>query len=280
MEKFPHTDQNTPVLWRHCYPWPTLDGHKYQRGHALIVGGLAMTGASRLTARAALRVGAGIVTLAVPQTVWPVYAASLTSVIVRAFDKLTDLQILLQDAAFNVFAMGPGAGVTEETRQAVLTALSSQCAVVLDADALTVFAQEPQTLFQAIKSPCVLTPHQGEFARIFSCTGDKLQRACAAAAESGAVIVLKGNETIIADPAGYVIINSNAPADLATAGSGDVLTGLITGLLAQGMPAFYAAAAAVWLHGEAAAVFGPGLIADDLVECLPAVLRGLKKQPG
>ncbi len=285
--------ENTPALWLHAYPWPRPDHHKYQRGHALVLGGAEMTGASRLTARGALRVGAGLVTLAVPENVWAVYASALTGVMVRAMLPATqerDFSTLLADTRHNAIAIGPGAGTGEATRHAVLAALAAPSspadrarapmrAVVLDADALTAFADAPDRLFKAIHdshSPCVLTPHGGEFARLFAIDGDKLARARGAAALSGAVVLLKGSDTVIAEPGGRAVINANAPADLATGGSGDVLTGLITGLLAQGMEPFHAACAATWLHGAVASAFGPGLIAEDLPEGLPAVLRQLK----
>jgi hydroxyethylthiazole kinase-like uncharacterized protein yjeF len=272
-----HTWENNPALWRDVYPWPRLDGHKYERGHAVILGGAAITGASRMTALGCMRIGAGVVTLAAPQAAWAIYATALTSVIVHAIEDVDDFKMLLNDRRCNVIAIGPGAGANQNTRQAVLAALATGRDVVLDADALTVFAESPTTLFEAITpGTCVLTPHEGEFARLFNTSGDKLTRARQAAALSGAVVVLKGSDTIIAEPGGRAVINSNAPADLATAGSGDVLTGFIAGLLAQGVDPFNAACAAVWLHGAVATAFGPGLIAEDLPDGLPAVLKNLK----
>jgi len=275
------TWENGPALWHEAYPWPRPEGHKYQRGHALILGGEVITGASRLTARGAMRIGAGLVTLAAPAKAWAVYAAALTGVMVRAVragQEAEDFAELLSDPRRNAIAIGPGAGVGEGTRQAVLAALATGRAVVLDADALTSFATAPASLFDAITGPCVLTPHEGEFARLFDGSGDKLMRARRAAAASGAVVLLKGSDTVIAEPDGRAAINSNAPADLATGGSGDVLTGFIVGLLAQGLDPFRAATAAAWLHGAVAAAFGPGLVAEDLPEGLPAVLRRLKDQ--
>ena len=286
------TWENDPALWRARFPWPQADGHKYQRGHAVVLGGSSITGASRLTARAAARMGAGLVTLAVPEAVWPVYAAAMTGVMVHALPAQSPQQgfaELLADPRRNAVAIGPGAGVDEPTHAAVLAALHRGCAVVLDADALTSFATDPAQLFSAIKAAggrngkaahCVLTPHDGEFARLFDTAGDKLTRARRAAALSGAVVLLKGSDTVIAEPGGRAVINSNAPPDLATGGSGDVLTGFIAGLLAQGLNAFDAACAASWLHGAAATAFGPGLVAEDLSESLPGVLRALKASPG
>jgi NAD(P)H-hydrate epimerase len=275
-EIVPNTWENGPELWLGGYPWPQPEGYKYKRGEVLVLGGETITGASRMTAKAASRAGAGMVTLAAPARVWSVYATSLIDEIVHSFDGLKEFEGLLADRRRNVIAIGPGAGVGASTRQFVLAALATKRATVLDADALTSFAEAPQDLFQAIVGPCVLTPHAGEFMRLFHFEGDKLQRTRSAAKQSNAVVVLKGPDTVIAAPDGRAIINSNAPAQLATGGSGDVLTGFVAALLAQGMPPFEAAAAAVWLHGAAAAKFGLGLVAEDLANALPVVLQQLK----
>ena len=272
----PNTWENGPDLWQGDYPWPQPESYKYKRGEVLVLGGEAITGASRMTAKAASRAGAGIVTLAAPARVWSIYATSLIDEIVHSFDGLKEFEALLADRRRNVIAIGPGAGVGASTRQFVLAALATKRVVVLDADALTSFAEAPQDLFQAIVGPCVLTPHAGEFRRLFHFEGDKLQRTRSAAKQSNAVVVLKGPDTVIAAPDGRAIINSNAPAQLSTGGSGDVLTGFVAALLAQGMPPFKAAAAAVWLHGAAATEFGLGLVAEDLANALPAVLQQLK----
>ncbi len=266
--------RNDPALWLDCYPWPAAAGHKYDRGHALVLGGPVLTGASRLSARAAQRIGAGLVTLAAPAAVWAIYATALTSIMVQSFEP-NDFASCLADPRRNAIAIGPGAGLGEATRAHVRAALATGRPTVLDADALTAFADTQEALFAAIAGPCVLTPHEGEFARLFTLPGDRLARAREAARISGAVVLLKGPNTVIAAPDGSAVINQNAPPTLATGGTGDVLTGFIAGLLAQGMPAFQAAAAACWLHGEAATAFGPGLVADDLPELLPSVLRRL-----
>ena len=272
----PQTWENGPALWDDSYPWPRPEDHKYSRGHALIAGGGEMTGAARLAARAALRVGAGMVTVASPAEAVAIYAASLASLLVRPVSDAAEFAALLDDRRKNAVLVGPGGGIHERTRGQVLAALGTGIACVLDADAISVFAESADELFEAIRGPCLLTPHDGEFARLFAAGGSKLDRARAAARESGAVVLIKGADTVIAAPDGRAAINANAPADLATAGAGDVLAGLAVGLLAQGMPPFAAACAAAWLHGEAAAQFGPGLIADDLAGELPAVLRRLK----
>jgi hydroxyethylthiazole kinase-like uncharacterized protein yjeF len=280
----PRAFENAPALWRGSFPVPKIDGHKYARGHALIVSGdIGSTGAARMSARGALRAGAGLVTLASPRDALAVNAAALTAIMVRAVDTIVEFGELLGDKRFNACVIGPGTGVGERTSGLVHTALSAQRGLVLDADALTSFASSPDRLFEAIKASndpqVVLTPHEGEFPRLFSDISNKhpnrskLDRVRAAAERSGAVVLLKGPDTTVASPDGRAIISANAPPWLATAGAGDVLSGMIGGLLAQGVPAFEAAGIGAWMHGEAAREAGPGLIAEDLPEVLPAVHR-------
>jgi hydroxyethylthiazole kinase-like uncharacterized protein yjeF len=271
------TWENTPALWRAKLPQWQANSNKYSRGHALLYGGYPMTGAARMAARAAARSGAGLTTIAVPEQAFAIYAAALTSIMAQPLAQNEDFARLLADARYTAFSIGPGAGVSDATRLRALDMLKTGKPVVIDADAISVFASRPDELFQGIRGDCVITPHEGEFKRIFDVSGDKLARAREAARRSGAVVVLKGSDTVIAAPDGRAIINSNAPPTLATAGSGDVLGGFILGLLAQKMDAFPAAAAAVWLHGAAAAGFGAGLLAEDLPDLLPAVLRQLEQ---
>lgn len=278
----PQTWANHPALWLAHFPWPRLDGFKYDRGHAVAVSGPAdATGAARMGARGALRVGAGLVTVASPLDAVAANAAHLTAIMLKPFDGPDGLGEVLSDRRKNAVLIGPAIGVGDETRKLVETVLGSGAGVVLDADALTSFAGEDTALAGLIATdaerPVVLTPHDGEFQRLFADLADqpKLDRARAAASRVGAIVVLKGADTVIAAPDGRAAINENAPPFLATAGAGDVLGGIITGLLAQRMPAFEAASAGVWLHGEAAASVGPGLIAEDLPEELPAVLGDL-----
>ena len=283
----PDTFENDPSLWEQSLPVLPPDGNKYTRGHALVWGGWPTTGAARMAARAAARAGAGLVTVAVPEAALAVYAAALTSVMVSPVARPQDLYHLMADIRYTALLIGPGAGVGSDTREHVRALLRAGRATVLDADALTSYADDPSTLFGAIEhcgDRCVLTPHEGEFARLFQGSvdghADKLSRARAGARVSGAVVVLKGSDTVVAAPDGRAIINANAPPTLATAGAGDVLSGLVLGLLAQGMDSFLAAAAAVWLHGAAASHFGPGLLAEDLPDRLPAVLRRLNRTHG
>lgn len=280
----PATFANEPPLWAQALPVPRPEGHKYSRGHAVVVsGGLSFTGAARLAARGALRAGAGLVTIASPREALAVNAAANLAVMVRPVDGAVELAEFLADKRRNAVALGPGGGVGPAMREQVRAALESEAAVVLDADALTSFAEEESALISAIGRragrPVVLTPHEGEFTCLFKETAkdhkvnSKLEKARSAARFSGAIVLLKGADTVVAAPDGRASIAANAPVTLATAGAGDVLTGMIAGLMAQGMPAFEAASAAVWLHGEAAASFGPGLISEDLSEELPRVLR-------
>jgi hydroxyethylthiazole kinase-like uncharacterized protein yjeF len=287
----PSAFMNRPMLWGHLFPRPTAAGHKYSRGHAVVVsGGLPTTGAGRLAARGALRAGSGLVTLASPRAALTVNAEATLAIMVRPVDGAAELATFLADKRHNAVVLGPGGGVGEALREQTGAALASGAAVVLDADALSSFAQEPGALTDMIsKSPkrgVVLTPHEGEFSRLFKAIHEdsnlhsKLEKTRLAARTSGAVVLLKGADTVVAAPDGRATIADNAPPTLATAGAGDVLAGMIAGLLAPGMPAFEAASAAVWLHGEAANQFGPGLIAEDLPEALPAVYRRLFAELG
>lgn len=277
----PKTFANEPALWLAQFPWPKSASHKYARGHAVVMSGpLYSTGAARLAARGALRAGAGLVTVASPRDALQVNAAQLTAIMVREADDARGLKTLLADKRKNAVLIGPGVGVGERTKELVYAALDSEAAIVLDADAITSFGDDQAALFARIAprgAPVVLTPHDGEFARLF---GDlaplpKLERARAAAARSGAIIALKGADTVVASPDGKASINATTSPWLATAGTGDVLGGMVLGLLAQGMRGFAATSAAVWLHGAAAKAFGPGLIVEDLPETLPLVLRAL-----
>lgn len=274
----PHTCRDAPGLWLPHWPPRVAESHKYHFGHALVLGGGVMTGAARLAARAALRVGAGLTTLAVPAEALTVYQLASASLIVQPGIDPDAVQRRLEDGRYNALLLGPGFGSGDGTCAVAERLLASRRACVLDADALTSFAPEPVRLFKAIEAPTVLTPHDGEFRRLFpDLEGDRLTRARAAAARSGAVVLLKGADTVIAAPTGAAAIVDNAPPQLATAGTGDVLSGLVTGLLAQGLPAFEAAAAGAWLLGAAASEVGRGLISDDLPEALASVRAALER---
>jgi hydroxyethylthiazole kinase-like uncharacterized protein yjeF len=280
IEVAPKAFHNVPALWRDAIPSLSPDGHKYDRGHLIVVSGPAgRTGAARLAASAGLRAGAGLVTVASPPDAMAENAAQLTAVMLRPAEGGAGLARMLEDARLNAVVLGPGLSIGVATIDLVESALASGAAVVADADALTSFRDEPDRLFARIGrrgAPTVLTPHEGEFARVFpdlgSATGSKLERARKAAQRSGAVVLLKGADTVVASADGRAAIADNAPSYLATAGAGDVLAGMIGGLLAQGMPAFGAASAAVWLHGEAASRRGPGLIAEDISPIVGDVL--------
>ncbi len=265
---------NHPCWWWSAVPRRGAESHKYRFGHAVVVGGPPhATGATRLAARAALRIGAGLVSVAAQPAALPVYAASLTAVMTKLCPDATAIAALLDDPRLNAWLIGPAAGTDEPTREIAVLLARSGRPLVLDADALTAFAGDRARLLSVLHARCVLTPHDGEYARLFAHQGDRLARARAAAAESGAVVVLKGADSVIAAPDGRAAIQPWAPAALATAGTGDVLAGMILGLLAQGVPAFEAAAAGVWLHACAGACAGPHLIAEDLPEHIPQALR-------
>ena len=272
--------ENHRALFAPSWRRLTWDTHKYTRGHAAVVSGPRLgTGAARLAATAALRAGAGLVTVLSPKDAADENAAHLTSVMIREADDAAAIGEILSDARFTAALIGPGAGVGEETRAKVIAILASGAGAVLDSDALTGFAASPERLFAALRRDDVLTPHGGEFARLFpdeaGSAGSRIDAARAAARRAGAVIVLKGADTIIAAPDGRCAINTNAPFDLATAGSGDVLAGIIAGRRATGMPGFEAACASVFLHGLCGRIAGAGLVAEDLVAALPKALAEL-----
>ncbi len=275
---------NEPGLWIGAYPWPKLEGHKYKRGHAVVVSGpMHSTGAARLAAKAALRAGAGLVTVAAPRAALAVLAASLEAVMVREAQGAAGLAKLLSDKRLNAVLLGPGNGVGRATRGAVEAAAKAKRALVLDADAISSFAGESGKLVKLLKMnriPALLTPHDGEFAKLFASDSaeileidSKVEKARAAAKALGAVMLLKGPDTVVASPDGRAAISNNAPPWLATAGAGDVLGGIALGLIAQGMPVFEAANAAVWLHGEAAHEAGFGMTSEDLSPALKRVLE-------
>jgi len=281
----PRTFANDPDFWLRYYPKLRIDGHKYDRGHAVVVSGpMESTGAGRLAARAALRSGAGLVTVATSKAAFYINAAQLTAIMVAPYDGPAGLSDFLSDPRIRATVIGPGAGTDPEVKDLVLSVLASEAVAVLDAEGITAFQNAPAELFDQIRArpvPTILTPHEGEFRKVFPELEDevsKLERARRAAELSGAVVILKGADTVVAAPDGLAAVSENAPPWLATAGAGDVLAGLVAGLLAQGMAAFDAASAAVWIHGELATTYGPGLIAEDLTEVLPGVLQRLDKR--
>ncbi len=270
---------NAPPLWRGALLRRDPGDHKYVRGHGTILGGALATGAARLAAFAARRTGAGLVTIAVPGSSLAVYQAAEPGNLIVPCDDGRAFAELLVDERRNAILVGPGSGVEERTHASALAALATRRAVVLDADAITMLSRQPQELTEAVRGPVLLTPHEGEFRRLFpdlDAVPGKVERARAAARRSGATVLLKGPDTVIAAPDGRAVINVHASASLATAGAGDVLAGIATGLLAQGLAPFAAAAAAAWIHGDCALRFGrPGLIAEDLMAQMPLTLEGL-----
>ncbi len=271
------SETNDPGLWRHLIPWPGPDAHKHQRGRLGVVsGGPLQTGAARLAARGGLRVGAGLVKLLCPPDAAPIVAGAVEAIMVEAFGSPDVLQSLANP--LDSVVMGPAAGLNETTERNLQALSRTDARLVVDADALTWFKGRPEALFACLHAGAVVTPHEGEFERLFPGLLEKGRPAAAleAAKRSGAHVILKGPETIIASPDGRSRINRNGSPWLATAGSGDVLAGLVGGLIAQGMDAFDAASAAVWMHADAAGRFGPGLTAEDLPDLIPAVLADLR----
>jgi hydroxyethylthiazole kinase-like uncharacterized protein yjeF len=273
-----HLVENGPELWLPRFPWPTAASHKHARGRLVVVSGEAwQTGAARLAARGALRIGAGLVTVLSPPEALPINAGHLEAVMLKPFE--TDLE--LEQAAKDVDAavIGPAAGVGEPTLLNVLALARTGAALILDADAITVFRDDPEELFSLLDRDDVLTPHPGEFERLFpgllAASPERIAAARTAAQRAGAVVLLKGSDTVIAAPDGRCAVNGNGSPWLATAGSGDVLAGFIGGLVAQGMESFEAACAGAWIHAEAAELHGPGLISEDLPGLAPNVLRRL-----
>ena len=269
--------ENGPAYWQKFFPVFSAVQHKYQHGHVTVIGGdIICMGAAKLAAYAALRIGAGVVTVLCSERALPFYGTALTSILCYPADTVEACASFLSDDRKKVVLLGPGNGVHSYTKERVLCALAMQKKSVIDADALTVFAQHPEELFSAIGKDIVLTPHRAEFLRIFSVPAHVIGKVAItrwAAQHSGAVIVLKGADTVIAAPDGRAVVNCNAPPWLATAGSGDVLAGIIAGLMAMGMESFYAACAAVWIHGQAAQFSGYGMIAEDIPSLLPKVLE-------
>jgi len=270
--------ENGPDLWLRRFPWPSASSHKHARGRLIVVSGDAWsTGAARLAARAGLRIGAGLVTIYAGQDALAPNAAHLEAVMLKPFD--TDLELEQAADQADAAVIGPAAGVTETTLLNVLALARTGAALVLDADAITVFRDDPEELFSVLDRDDVLTPHPGEFERLFpgllKTSSERIAAARRAAERADAVVLLKGADTVIAAPDGRAAVNVNGSPWLATAGSGDVLAGYIGGLVAQGMDSFEAACAGAWIHAEAAELHGPGLISEDLPGLTPAVLRRL-----
>ena len=268
---------NKPKSWGIDFPCPSPTNNKFDRGHLAIFGGEEMTGAARLAARGAIRAGAGLVTIASPKKAVPIYATDWPEFIIKEISNFTNLNIYVKTKKVSALVVGPGLGISSRARRLIINCIRVGLPIVLDADAISNYADEPKKLFnETLRGNALLTPHEGEFRRIFNLKGGKLSRAIEAARLSGAIVLLKGAKTVIAAPDGRAAINNNAPPWLATAGSGDVLAGMIGAIIAQGVPSFESACMATWLHGAAANQIGPGLIASDLPSCLRAEIAKLE----
>ena len=269
---------NSPDLWLSKFPWPTAASHKHSRGRMIVVSGNAWsTGAARLAARAGLRIGAGLVTLLSSPEALAVNGAHLEAVMLQPFE--TEAELEAAASSVDVAVIGPAAGVDEATVSNLFALARTGAALVVDADALSVFRHDVSELFSVLDRDDVLTPHQGEFERLFPgllrSSPDRTAATLEASKRAGSIVLLKGNDTVIAAPDGRCVVNRAGSVWLATAGTGDVLAGLIAGLIAQGMDSFDAACAAVWIHSDAAELHGPGLISEDLPGLVPLVLAGL-----
>ena len=265
---------NTSDLWKNYFPWPKEYDHKYSRGHLLVQSGDQFsTGASRLASLSALRIGAGVVTLASSDEAALINASHLTSVMVKNISNISNFINFAKNRKVTSLLIGPGCGVTDYTKKLSLNVIELGLPVVLDADALSVFKNDPDELFSSIKKyndRVILTPHEGEFNRIFKDRkGSKLSAASDAAKLSGATIIYKGNDTVISNPDGLLAISDKSSPFLATAGSGDILAGICAGLLSQGMNSFFAACAGQWFHKKIGEIPRPGMIADDM----PAIIE-------
>jgi ADP-dependent NAD(P)H-hydrate dehydratase / NAD(P)H-hydrate epimerase len=270
--------ENSPFVWAGRLPQPGQSTYKHQRGHLKVVsGGPAQTGAARLAARAGLRIGAGLVTLLSPPAAMAVNASHLTAIMLQAASEPRDFAEAAATAT--VIIIGPAAGITPNTRAAVEALLKTEARLVIDADALTVFESQPESLFKRLRPGDILTPHIGEFQRLFgpllTTEVNKIEAVRAAARRAGCHVLLKGPDTVIAAVDGSAVVNTHATRWLATAGSGDVLAGFIGGLMAQGVETLTAAAMGAWLHGEAGRRIGAGLIAEDLEMQIPNILSAL-----
>ncbi|MEZ5690422.1 MAG: NAD(P)H-hydrate dehydratase [Rickettsiales bacterium] len=275
--------ENTPELWLSHLPSPAIEGNKYDRGYVVVAaGGIESTGATKIAALCALRSGAGLVSVACDSASLPVYAASLSAIMTKPVEDISQFLSLIKDKHVTSVLIGCGAGINKKTKEFTLAALAEEKMVIIDADAISVFSENPKQLFSSIKSPVILTPHEGEFKRLFGniidMNHDRISRANKAAEISGAVVILKGHHTAIASPSGKLVVNKGSTPYLATAGSGDALAGICSSLVAGGMPAFEAACAAVWIHSRAAIKFGCGFIADDMANLLPEIFTELKNK--